>query len=178
MARSDKRPDLQARLFERLHDPLQLRLFATGSMLLAGYLGIYMPLSGRIAELAPKLAQEQKRLSLARDIEHLRHQVDTYKDRLPDKTDTNEWVQYVLEGIRNFPLKLVALDPAAPRRAGPYKAVVLHIEIEGAFSDLDSFLHWLESNDRLMRVDAVKIEPARGERKTLVMQLTVLGVMG
>ena len=61
---------------------------------------------------------------------------------------------------------------------GPYKAIVLRIELEGAYADLHGFLGWLETNERLFRIDTVKIQPHRSGDGTLIMQLTVLGVMG
>ena len=84
-------------------------------------------------------------------------------------------MQYVLAGVRKFPLKLTNLDSDDPQRVGPYEAVVLHVELAGGFQHLDAFLHWLESNHRLFRVDSAKIAPSRGERGGLVMQLTLLG---
>jgi hypothetical protein len=168
----------KAELLERLHNPLQLRALVTGSLLLAVYVGMYMPLTSGLAETTRQLNQEQKRLDLARDIEHLRTQVERYKDRLPAARDPNEWVQYVLGGIRGFPLKLVTLDVDTPRDLGPYKAMVVRVELEGAFHDMDSLLRWFESNQRPFRVDSVNIYPHRSGNGTLVMQLTVLGVMG
>lgn len=170
--------DRKAKLLEWLHNPHQLRALVTGSLLLAGYVGIYTPLNNGIVDTARRLNQEQKRLDLARDIEHLRTQVESYKDRLPAAKDPNEWVQYVLGGVRGFPLKLVTLDVDTPREMGPYKAVVVRFELEGAFHDMDALLRWFESNERLFRVDAVNINPHRSGNGTLVMQLTVLGMMG
>ncbi len=175
---SEQRPGLKAQLLERLHNPVQLRAIITGLVLLAGYAGIYMPLSDGIEETTRKLASEKKRLDLARDVEHLRAQYKNFKHRLPEKSDTNEWVQYVLVGVRRFPLKLATLDADPLRDVGPYKAVVLRIELEGAFPDMNRFLGWLETNERLLRIDAVRIQPHRSGNGTLVMQLTVLGVMG
>jgi Tfp pilus assembly protein PilO len=165
-------------LAERLQDTGRLRVLVTATMVLVGYAGVYLPLSARIDAASRRLAREQKRRDLARDIEQLRAQVSAFKHRVPEKTDTNEWVQYVLVGVRGFPVKLVALDPGEPQRLGPYKAIVLRIELEGVYHDVDAFLNWLETNDRLFRVDAVKIAPARTGSEMLNMQLTVLGVMG
>ena len=175
---SENKNKLKAKLLERLHNPVQLRVFVTGLVLLIGYGGIYLPLQSGIDETTRKLNQEQKRLDLARELEHLRAQLDSFKDRLPEKTDPNEWVQYVLGGIRSFPLKMITLDCEPPRSLGPYKAVVLRIELEGKFHDIDAFLRWLESNERLFRADTVKIAPSRGNKEMLVMQLTVLGATG
>src|SRR6266851_4273510 len=107
---SEQKPGLKGQLLERLHNPVQLRAFLTGIVLLAGYAGIYMPLSGEMDDTARMLALEKKRLDLGRDIEYLRTQYQNFKQRLPQKSDTNEWVQYVLGGVRRFPLKLAALD--------------------------------------------------------------------
>src|SRR3990170_4594503 len=166
------------KLLQRLHDPRRLRLLVTVLVLAAGFVGVYMPLERRIEKTARTLDKEQKRYALAEEIEELRVQVAGFQARLPKNTDTNEWVQYVLEGIRKFPLKLSTLDSDDPQRVGPYEAVVLHMELEGEFQDLDSFLDWLDTNDRLFRVDSVKIAPPRGESNRLVMQLAVLGVKG
>jgi Tfp pilus assembly protein PilO len=164
------------KLRERLHDPRQLRMIVTGLMLAVGYVGIGLPLSSRIEEATRKLAREQKREELAADVERLRTQVANLEARLPKDTDANEWVQYVLHGVRKFPLRLTALDSDSPQRVGPYEAVVLHLELQGAFGDLDSFLHWVESNQRLFRVETARITPAREKSERLVMQLTLLGL--
>ena len=163
------------KLVDRLHDPVQLRVFITVAMVAVGYFGIHVPLGGRIEKTGRRLNEERKRQILATDIELLRAEVESFQPRLPRDTDTNEWVQYVLEGVRKFPLRLTNLGSDSPRRLGPYEAVVLHVELAGRYQDLDSFLYWLESNRRLFRVDSAKIMPPRGESGKLVMQLTLLG---
>jgi hypothetical protein len=172
------RPGWKERLLERLHHPGQLRVAVTALALLAGYLGIYVPLSGEISATTRDLALERRRLELAREIEQLRAQRARFQQRLADKPDPNEWVQYVLAGLRQFPVEMKALDRDPPRPVGPYQAVALRIELEGGFADLTAFLRWLETNERLFRVEAVKMTPHRRNNGTLVMQLTVLGLMG
>lgn len=165
-------------MLERLHNPGQLRALVTGSVLAAAYVGIYMPLGDQIEDTSRKLAAETKRLEVARDIEHLRTEYARFKHRLPEKSDTNEWVEYVLGGLRDFPLKLVQWDSEPTRELGPYKVVALRMELEGAFPDMNGFLAWLETNERLIRVDTVRIQPHRSGNGAMVMQLSVLGVMG
>lgn len=166
------------KLLGRLHDPVQLRVFITAVMLLVGYFGAYMPLSGRIDETTKKLNQERKRQGLAEDIRYLEEQVAKYESRLPEGTDSNEWVQYVLDGTREYPIKLVSLDSDKPRRVGPYTAVVLRMGIEGDYRDLDAFLGWLEGNERFFRVDFARIAPLLRAKDKLGMQLTLLGLKG
>ena len=175
---ADKKTRFKAELVARLQNPAQLRAFLVALLLLIGYVGVYMPLSSGMETTSRKLAQEKRRLDLARDIEHLRAQSESFQNRLPEQRDPNEWVEYVLSGVRSFPVKLAKLDADAARDLGPYKAVVLRMEFEGSFSGLDSFLGWLESNERLFRVDSVKIAPHKGGNGKLTMQLVVLGVMG
>ena len=177
MPKSDQRIDLK-NLIERLHDPFQLRAFITGLALAVGYVAVYMPLDRHVKETTRKLNQEQRHKNLADEIEQLRAQVEGFQARLPEETDTNEWMQYVLAAIRKTPLRLASLDSDDPQRVGPYQAVVLQLELEGAFEDLDSFLHWAESNQRLFRVDSAKIAPPRDENGKLSMQLTLLGLRG
>lgn len=165
-------------LLERLHDPAQLRVAVTALMLATGYLAIYWPFSAQIGDLSRQLKAEKRHIELARDVAALQLEVDSFQDRLPEKTDTNEWVQYVLGGVRLLPLKLISLDPESTPNVGPYQAVVLKIELEGGFHDLNSFLNWLASNQRLFRVNNLKLAPARDEVSVLSMQLTVMGVMG
>jgi Tfp pilus assembly protein PilO len=175
---AEKKGNDFAKLLEKCRDPVRLKVLTTGLAVVVGYVCVYMPLGGRIEETSNKLRTERKRLALATEIEFLRAQVDKFEPRLPRQTDVNEWVQYLLEGTRKFPLKLNSLDSEDPRRVGPYEAVVLQMELEGAYGDLDAFLHWIESNQRLFRVDSANIEPPRDGSRTLVMRLTLLGVKG
>ena len=165
-------------LAEQLHDPMRLRVLVTAVMLLVGYVAIFMPFSSRIEEKTRRLSDERKRQALANEVDGLRAQVEKFQARLPEDTDTNQWVHYVLDGIRRFPLKLNGMDSQSPQRVGPYEAVVLRIDVEGEFKELDSFLHWLETNQRLFRVDSAKIAPVRNANDRLTMQLSLLGLKG
>lgn len=157
---------------------MKLRAVVTAVMLVIGYTMVYTPLSGDIDKTEKELKKERKRLQLADEIDHLRKQYSTFKDRLPQNVDANEWVHYVLDGVRQLPLKLAKLDSEDSRDIGPYKAVVLRLELEGTYGAMDALLNWFETNQRLFRVDVVKVAPHRGGNGALVMQLVVLGVMG
>lgn len=163
---------------EWLRNPSNLRIVVTSIVLVAGYMVVYSPLSASIDESARKLGAEKKRLEAACEIEFLREQYQTFKNRLPTKTDTNEWVQYVLTGVRQFPLNLITLDPEPLRDVGPYKAVVLRIDVTGSLLDMNKLLHWLETNDRLIRIDTVSIQPDQKKDGTLNMRLVLIGIMG
>ena len=172
-----KKSEWKSDLVRRLHDPTQLRWMITAAILLIGTVAVYQPLSGRAEAIARKNAVEKNRLALVRDIEMLRTEYQKVKPWLPVKSDSNEWIQYMLGGIGRCPVKLLSLDSDLPKSLGPYKVVVLRVALEGTFADLDTFLYWLDTNDRLLRVDVVRLEP-QAKGGMLVLQLTILGVLG
>jgi hypothetical protein len=175
----ERRAKLQSGLLDRLHDPTQLRVCLTAVVLAVAYAALYLPLNDHVSATTKKLDATKQRLDLAHDVEQLREKFGGIASRLPQQTDTKEWVRYMLAGIHKFPLTLNALKCNAPRDLGPYKVVVLQIDVSGTFSDLDKFLCWLDTNQRLFRTDNVRFSPpSRDGGPVLSMRLTVLGVMG
>jgi Tfp pilus assembly protein PilO len=170
----DRRANWKTNLLERLHDPLQLRICVIAVVLAVGYSAVYQPMSNKIDETTRKLSRDKKLLDLADVLEQLQRQHHVFEDRVP-QTDAKEWVQYVLEGIRRFPLKMAKFDSRPSRQFGPYRVIVLQIDLEGSFFDLDRFLRWLESDRRLLRADEVTIAPTRN-REILVMHVSILGM--
>jgi hypothetical protein len=164
------------RLDRSLRNPLQLRIILAGSLLGAWYGLVYSPLSNRIVETAKNRGQVEAHLSLARDIETLRDTADSFKDRLPSHQTTNEWVEYLLAGVRKFPVKLLRLEPQGMRKHGPFDVALLQIELHGEFKDLDAVLAWIESNPRLLRVDSLNFLKAGGQAKGLDLKLVVAGL--
>jgi type II secretory pathway component PulM len=166
------------KLWASLRHPVRLRVAITGLLLLVAYVGVWTPLSERIAEASRKLEAQRRRATLIEEVSDLRAQLALVDSRLPQDTDTNEWIQRVLDAVRNLPIELISLDPQQPRRVGPYEAVVLQIKCSGKYQDLDALLQWFESNERLFRIDAATLAPANGREDQLTMQLTVLGLKG
>jgi Tfp pilus assembly protein PilO len=169
---------LWAKVKARLRDPLQLRFGLCGAMLVAWHAGVYRPMSSWIDAAEAARSRSAAHLAPAREIEALRTQAAKFRDRLPRETDKNEWVEYMLVGIRKYPLKLLKLEPQPSKKHGPFDLMILRIEIQGTFAELDAFLGWIESNPRLFRVDLVDLHSSQGEPGRLVLQMTVLGVMG
>ncbi len=196
---NEARRDWKTDLLERLHSPVQLRLFLTGLVLLAGYASS-LPLEGRLSETSSRLRAERRRLNLARDVEQLRADDQALQKRLPAPPapskasagkskrptrpgpggadgEANEWQRYMLGGIRRLPVKLVLLESDRPHSLGPFRVVGFQIALEGSFGDLHAFLTWLDTNERLMRVERVLLEPLR-DHTALSLRVTVLGIMG
>jgi Tfp pilus assembly protein PilO len=160
-----------------LNSPVQLRVLLAVLIFGGWYAGFCSPMSAAIDERTRRADRERKRLELAGEVERLRAQVDRFQARLPLKTDPNEWVQYMLGGVRGFPLRLLMLDTDGEKDVGPYKAQVVKMQVEGGFHDVDAFLRWIETNTRLLRIDSVRITPTKDGRKVEA-HLVVLGVRG
>lgn len=157
-----------------LSNPVKLRLTTVFVIVAVGMIGVYMPLSERIKTARKELADERERNDKIKDVEKLRKQAGMYRDRIGDNWDTNEWVQYTIDGLRNFKVKLREMESGEPRRVGPYRAVLLTMEIEGQYSQLHGFIEWLESSDRMLRVDSIRFEK---RPDNLLMQIIVLGLV-
>ena len=178
----ERRAGLRGQLIDRLHDPLQLRMIVIGLIVGVGYLAVYTPLEERISQTLEKINHERKLGELAIKIEQLEGQCGKFVKLLPQQSDKKEWLQYILEGARRFPVTLTNVDVTASKQVGPYQAAVLRIEATGSYYDLDQLLRWFEANPRLLRVDTIDIGLVKGgdkpDKDLLVMQLTVLGLGG
>ena len=177
-ASEERRSDLKSNLLERLHNPLQLRIFLLVIVLAAGYFGVYVPLDGKIVETTKKLQRDRKMLELAGSIEQLQKQFHKFESRVPQQADSREWVEYVMEGIRQLPVNLVSLNCKAAKEIGPYRAIVLQVQVQGTFLELDQVFRWLDSNPRLLRADDVKLAPGRGDGGTMDLNFTLVAMTG
>ena len=97
-----------------------------------------------------------------------------FRALIGEKSDTNEWVQYLLGGMSKFKIKLRGMESKQQRKVGIYKAIVLSMEIEGSYPELKNYVEWVESSERLIRIDLLQL--AKGP-KNLLMKITVLGVI-
>lgn len=174
----DRITRLAADIRRRLHNPLQLRIFLVAAMLGAWYFAAYGPIAAEIDRAARDRGRDERHLDLVRDVEKLRGEVAKYRKRLPASADPNDCVQHVLGGIRRTSMKLNKFEPQPVRKHGPFAVLPIRMELLGAYPDMDGFLSWIETNEHIFRVDSVTIQPHLGGRGILVMQLTLLGVLG
>lgn len=166
--------EYKAAIAKHLGNPAKLRLTLVLVLGLAAIMGVYVPLSDRIDENRAVLATERDRNGAITDVEELRKQVEAYDTRIGEYKGTNDWVQYMLDGLRAYPVKLRDMESRPPRKVGPYVAVTLSMEIEGTYPRLKDFVEWLESSDRVLRVDLLRFEK---RPKALLMKITVLGLI-
>ena len=158
-----------------LSDPAKMRLAVITAMTVIGLLAVYKPLAGRIEDKQQQLAAERRRTGLIASVSALRRQTAAYRPRIGEKSDTNEWVQYILTGLRESAVKLRDMSSRQPRTVGPYKAIVLTVEVEGNYRTIKDLMEWLEQSDRLLRVDSMRCEKQPG---SIGMKVILLGLVG
>ena len=160
---------------KHLSNPKKFRLAVAAFFLLVGIFGIYLPFSKRIQETRKMLADERERNSYIMKVESLEKQSRMYKSYLESNTDTNLWVQYILDGLERFQVKLRDMESKSSRKVGMYEAVCLSLELEGNYDQLKGVIEWLEQSEHLLRIDSLRFEK---RPDYLLMKVDVLGLMG
>lgn len=171
-------------------NPVQVRLLSTAVLLAAWYLALYAPLAAEIDEATRRLAQERQRLTLARQIEGLRAEGQRVKGRVSEDGDRDALARHLMQSVDGLALRLKSLDPRPVVDVGPFKAATYYLVVEGPYDQVRSLLHRLESSDRLLRIDMIRLaSSSRLEGSTVAgagsdaedqveMRLTIMGIVG
>jgi Tfp pilus assembly protein PilO len=168
-----------------VENPARLRVVLTAAFLLIWYFLIYSPLSGKIRERTGKLVAERERLELAKQVDQLRRETSRVTSRMPEESDGNEWMGFLMNQVRRLPLKLVSLDPRTPTDVGPYKLIGFRLTVEGRYADAEKLLRTIETSPRILRVEIVRLSPkleeSGGKRKStsssIELQTNILGLI-
>lgn len=158
-----------------LSDPVKMRLAVIVGMTAVAIMAVYRPLVGQIETRQRQVVAQGKRANLIASVEAFRKQAKVYRPRISENSDTNEWVQYILKGLRKSGVKLRDMASRQPRRVGPYRAIVLTVEVQGNYKTIKSLMEWLEQSDRLLRVDSIRCQKKLG---AIEMKVTLLGLVG
>ncbi len=165
-----------------LRSPTRLRAVITIFLVGAWYFGVYQPAVTRIEAKQRQLDGERKRLLLASNIEDLRNENNRFRSRFAKQNDQNAAVQYLIKGVRAFPLKLTNLDHKMPKDVGPFKTIFVTLGVEGEYPTLEKLMRWIETNPRMYRIDQIRIDPLRfgckNNQNIYKMQLVIMGVLG
>src|SRR2546421_8082395 len=146
---------------------------AIGGVFFLGFLGVSRPLGQRIDSANERLAKAETRAKLAGDVADLRHQSTLYQKKLPRGVDMNDWTQYLLGGIRTQRVKLLRMDPKDPLTVGPCRVLCWTIEIEGDFHSLAKVVEWVETGQRMVRIDKLVMQMHGGK---LSMAMVIRGL--
>jgi Tfp pilus assembly protein PilO len=163
-------------ILEQLRQPLKLRLLLCSAIITGWYVLFFSPLSEQTTAATGKIVTERKRVATARQIEQLKKAMAPYKGRVHAGTDINELMQHVIAHMRSSPLKLLDLKPEKPKDLGPYETLGLKLTLEGRFADFDEFLKWVETDQRLLRIDTIKLDPVTKDPGRLAAQVVLLSL--
>jgi hypothetical protein len=164
----------KAQVTRLLGDPLKMRLAVVVGITGLAIGAVYLPLTDRIDQRRAQVAAEVKRFETIKDVEGLRHEVAQYRPRVSENGDTNDWVQYLLGGLRETKARLRDMEIKEPRNVGPYRAIALVVEVEGTYPQLKQFVEWLDQSERLLRIDGVRFERMP---TGIGMKVTILGLV-
>lgn len=159
-----------------LRHPLKLRFLLCVTIVAGWYFLFYSPLSKQMAATTSGISGERKKLGTAREFEQLKKELAPYQKRIPKEADANDLMHHVIDHIRTSPMKLLDLKPEKPKDLGPYEAFGFRLTLEGRFAEIYEFLKWVETDERLLRIDSFKLDPAIQQPGRLTAQLVLLSL--
>ncbi len=168
----DQLKERYAWVFDALQDRSRLRLIAIGAAVFLGMAVVYNPMNEAISRLRKRVAYEQQRLELVRDVEGLRSSREALLKTVPDSAHANFWTEYVLGGLGDVGVQLRHFETNfnAQQSIGSYRALELNIEVSGEYRQVYELISWIESSPWYMRIMDVRF---RRERSTLFATLKV-----
>jgi Tfp pilus assembly protein PilO len=176
MNEKQAKTDYKQVILNQIRQPLKLRLLLCSAIITGWYVLFFSPLSEQTIAAAAKIDAERKRVATARQIEQLKKAMAPYKGRVHAGTDIHELMQHVIAEMRSSPLKLLDLKPEKPKALGSYEALGLRLTLEGRFAEFDEFLRWVETDQRLLRIDSIKLDPLSTDPSRLMGQVVVLSL--
>jgi Tfp pilus assembly protein PilO len=174
MTQSSAKAQYMRLIGEQLCHPVKLRFVMCAAIMSAWYFVFFGPLFERVSVATANIARQRKRVTSAREIEQLKEALAPYQGLIPPGTDAHELMGHVNDHLRSSPLKLIDLKPEKPRDLGPYEAIGLQLVLEGPFSEIDKLLEWVGAEQRLLRIDSIKLSPTSKDPGRLQAQLTLL----
>ena len=151
--------DYKQVILDQIRQPLKLRLLLCSAIITGWYVLFFSPLSEETTATTARIVSERKRVATARQIEQLKKAMVPYKGRVLAGADLNELMQHLIAHMRSSPLKLLDLKPEKSKDLGPYETLGLKLALEGRFTEIDEFLKWVETDQRLLRIDSIKLDP-------------------
>ncbi len=168
--------DYKQVILNQIRQPLKLRLLLCSAIITGWYVLFFSPLSEQTAATTAKIIKDRKRVAASRQIEQLKKAMAPYKGRVLAGADLNELMQHVIARTRSSPLKLIDLKPEKSKDLGPYETLGLKLTLEGRFAEIDEFLKWVETDQRLLRIDTIKLDPINKDPSRLTAQVVLLSL--
>jgi Tfp pilus assembly protein PilO len=176
MNQKPAKTDYKQAILNQLRQPFKLRLLLCITVITSWYVFFFSPLSQETTATTATIIRERKRVATAREIDQLKKAMAPFKGRVPAGSDANELMRHVIARIRTTPLKLLDLKPEKSKDLGPYETLAIKLTFEGKFAEIDSFLAEVEIDERLLRIDSIKLDPAAKDPSRLAAQVTLVSL--
>jgi Tfp pilus assembly protein PilO len=169
--------DYKQVILDQLRQPLKLRLLLCVGIITGWYIVFFSPLSEQITTTMARVARERKRAATAREIVQLKKAMVPSQGSISAEADVAELMRHVIAQLQSSPLKLIDLTPEKPKDLGPYQTLGLHLTLEGSYSEIDVFLRWVETDRRLLRIEKIKLDPAKKSAGRLDAQVILVSLV-
>jgi Tfp pilus assembly protein PilO len=176
MNQKTEKTDYKKLVLNQLRHPLKLRLLLCVGSMAAWYVVFFSSLSDDTAAATARISRERARVATARQIEQLKKSMAPFKGRVLAGADISELMNHVIIHMRTSPLKLLDLKPEKSKDLGPFEALGLKLALEGRYSEIDDFLKWVETDQRLLRIDAIKLDPLAKDPSRLTAQVVLVSL--
>jgi Tfp pilus assembly protein PilO len=174
MSQKDAKPNYKEIVLKQLRQPLKLRVLLCLVIIALWYSLFFSPLSQDTTAATARISRERARVATARQIDQLKKSIVPYQGRVLVGSDINELMRYVIAQMRTSPLKLLDLKPEKPKDHGPIEGLGLKLTLEGRYTEIDEFLKWVETDERLLRIDAIRLDPLAKDPSRLTAQVLLL----
>ena len=161
-----------AQVIEHLRDPMRMRLTVAGVTLVVMFFAISEPLHGRIKRSKRDLNDLKNTAATAQEVVLLRNSFESIDDRVM-RGGNDEVTSRLINMVRQESLDLLRIDAEAPTRLGPLETIRASIDVAGSFESLNRLLYRIESDQFLMRIETLTINPPERRRTTPSMQISV-----
>lgn len=140
-------------IVKQLHDPFKLRITVLGVAAAIGFLGVYRPMDGKIAQARREVSASRSRMELVRQIESLRSKRAELRDNYPEHPTLNFWTEHFLQGIRGAGVALSELESEPKKlKLGDYQVIYFNLDVSGEYGQVRDLLVWIETNEWYSRV--------------------------
>jgi hypothetical protein len=134
-------------------DPFKLRVTMLSIVVAVGLLGIYRPMNAEIAILRRDLKIAQERLTMIKEIDHLRSVRVKLLENFPERGEVNFWSEYLLGLIRQAGVHLRTLDSSLRKtKVGKLQGAYFDIEVSGRYDQIHSLISSIETSKYFARI--------------------------
>jgi len=171
-----KTDKIKAQVIEHLQDPRRMRIVVIFGIGFIGFVLIGLPLHSKMRTLEEQLIEETKRQEHIIDIQQIKTKDKIYQKHLNKNGTLNWWIEYLLNGSRQYGVKILEFKPYEPKgldaRSGTYQGILFQFRLNGKYNNLTEFVKWVETNKWSMRYTRLMIQRERGS-DTLVANMTI-----